>query len=42
MFENFARMTRDPALFEASVRASERTQFLLDAVWERALEHERG
>ena len=37
MFENFAKMVGNQALFEASVRASERTQQLLDAVWESAV-----
>lgn len=38
MFEDFAGMVVDPAWFESSVRASERTQALLDLVWESALE----
>jgi len=42
MFEDFAVMVQDPALVEASVRASERTQFLLDAVWESATANEKG
>jgi predicted dehydrogenase len=33
MFENFAIMTGSDELIEASIRASERTQKLLDAVW---------
>lgn len=36
MFEDFAAMVNDAAKFEASVTASERTQQLLDLVWERA------
>ena len=40
MFEDFAAMVQDPALFEASVQASERTQLLLDAVWESATSNE--
>ena len=32
-------MVGDPAWFEASVLASERTQLLLDAVWQSALEN---
>jgi len=40
MFEDFAGMVTDPAWFEASVRASERTQLLLDAVWQSALENQ--
>jgi len=42
MFEDFATMTGNPESFEASVRASERTQLLLDAVWKSALENEGG
>ena len=40
MFEDFAAMTRNPEMFEASVRASEQTQRWLDAVWKSALENE--
>jgi predicted dehydrogenase len=40
MFEDFAAMVGDPGMFEASVRASERTQMLLDAVWNSALRNE--
>ena len=40
MFEDFAVMTLDKATFEASVRASERTQRLLDAVWKSATKNE--
>jgi predicted dehydrogenase len=40
MFEDFAAMVGDPGMFEASVRASERTQMLLDAVWNSALKNE--
>ena len=40
MFEDFAAMVGDPKRFEASVRASERTQLLLDAIWTSALENE--
>jgi len=42
MFENFAAMVGDSALFEASVTASERTQEWLDAIWTRAIQNERG
>jgi predicted dehydrogenase len=42
MFEDFAGVVGDPAWFEASVLASERTQLLLDAVWNSALENERA
>lgn len=40
MFEDFAAMVADPALLEASISASERTQEWLDAVWESALANE--
>ena len=40
MFEDFTRMVHDPAMFEASVRASERTQAWLDAAWESAIANE--
>ena len=42
MFEDFASMVGDPEWFESSVRASERTQMLLDAVWSSALENEQA
>jgi predicted dehydrogenase len=46
MFEDFAAMvgamTSNTALFEASVRASERTQEWLDAVWMAATKHEQS
>jgi predicted dehydrogenase len=42
MFEDFASMLRDAAWQDASIRASERTQELLDAVWLKALQNERG
>jgi predicted dehydrogenase len=42
MFEDFAAMVGDPGRLEASIRASERTQEWLDAVWASALENERG
>jgi predicted dehydrogenase len=42
MFEDFAVMVQNPALFEASVLASERTQLLLDAVWESAISNDAG
>ena len=41
MFEDFAAMVGDPEQLEASIRASERTQQWLDAVWESALRNER-
>lgn len=41
MFEGFAAMVGEPALFEASVAASERTQEWLDAVWASATRNER-
>jgi len=40
MFENFALMVNDPEGIARSMRASERTQEWLDAVWESALENE--
>jgi len=40
MFEDFAAMVGDPKRFEASVQASERTQMLLDAVWDSAVANE--
>jgi predicted dehydrogenase len=40
MFEDFAKMVRDPMMFEAGVRASERTQAWLDAAWESAIANE--
>lgn len=40
MFEDFTRMVGDPALFEAGVRASERTQAWLDAAWASAVANE--
>ena len=42
MFEDFAAMVGDPGRLEASIRASERTQQWLDAVWESAVGNERG
>ena len=40
MFEDFAKMVRDPALREGWARASLRTQALLDAAWRSALDNE--
>lgn len=40
MFENFATMIGDAQRQEASIRASERTQQLLDAAWQSALANE--
>jgi len=42
MFEDFATMLGDPEKMEASIRASERTQEWLDAVWISAIENEGG
>lgn len=42
MFEAFAAMVGNSALFEASVSASERTQEWLDAVWTRATQNPRS
>jgi len=39
MFEDFAGMVGNPEWFAASVLASERTQMLLDAAWNRAPEN---
>jgi predicted dehydrogenase len=41
MFEDFAAMVGDSDWIARSMRASERTQQWLDAVWESALENER-
>jgi len=41
MFEDFAALVLDHSLREGSMRASERTQSLLDAVWHDALKNER-
>jgi hypothetical protein len=40
MFEDFAAMVADPALKEASMAVSERTQQWLDAFWNSALANE--
>ena len=40
MFEDFTKMVGAPALLEASVRASERTQAWLDAAWASAVANE--
>ena len=40
MFQHFALAVADSRLVEDSIRASERTQALLDAVWASALENE--
>ena len=42
MFEDFAAMVGNQELLEASIRASERTQEWLDAVWNSAIENEGG
>jgi predicted dehydrogenase len=42
MFEDFAAMVSDPNMREQSIRSSEQTQLLLDAVWEKALQNERS
>ena len=41
MFENFAAMIGDAGLLAASIRASERTQTWLDAIWTSALNNEK-
>jgi len=40
MFEDFAAAVVDPALREQWIRATERTQALLDAAWQNALDNE--
>lgn len=40
MFEDFAAMVGDPAWREASIKSTERTQGLLDAIWTKGLENE--
>ena len=40
MFQDFAAMVGNSERFEASVRASERTQALLDAIWNSAIKNE--
>lgn len=42
MFEDFTAMVGDKARFEASVRASERTQALLDACRQSGIANERA
>ena len=42
MFQDFAGMVDSPEWREASIRVSERTQYLLDAIWESALENEKA
>jgi predicted dehydrogenase len=41
MFEDFAAMVGNAALFEASVSSSERTQEWLDAIWNKAMQNGR-
>jgi len=41
MFEGFATMVNNSDLLERSIRRSERTQALLDAIWNNALENEK-
>jgi len=40
MFQDFAGMVADPEWREASIRISERTQYLLDAIWNSAVRNE--
>jgi len=42
MFENFAAMVSDRDLREQSIRSTEQTQLLLDAIWRKALENEQS
>jgi len=40
MFEDFSAMVGNPAMLDASIKASEQTQKWLDAIWNSALENE--
>jgi hypothetical protein len=40
MFEGFAAMVGNPELLDSSIRASERTQQWLDAIWNSAIANE--
>ncbi len=42
MFQDFAGMVEDPEWREASIRVSERTQYLLDAIWDSAVRNEKA
>jgi predicted dehydrogenase len=42
MFEDFSIMIGNPDLLNASIAASERTQYLLDAIWNSALKNEKA
>jgi len=42
MFEDFAALVGNQGLLDSSMRASERTQKWLDAVWDSAIENESG
>lgn len=42
MFEDFAAIVSDPDRCKQSIRASERTQLLLDAVWASGLQNEQS
>ncbi len=42
MFEDFAAAVRDSSLRERWMGASERTQALLDAAWQDALDNEQS
>jgi predicted dehydrogenase len=42
MFQDFASMVENPEWREASIRISERTQYLLDAIWDSAVRNERA
>lgn len=42
MFQDFASMAEDPDWREASIRVSERTQYLLDAIWDSAVGNEKA
>jgi len=42
MFQDFASMVEDPDWREASIKVSERTQYLLDAIWDSAVGNEKA
>ena len=42
MFQDFAGMVENPEWKEASIRVSERTQYLLDAIWDSAVGNEKA
>ncbi len=42
MFQDFAGMVENPEWKEASIKVSERTQYLLDAIWDSAVGNEKA